>query len=103
MLDPEQVQKVRLVLVSDGWNHVMKPATANRGRQALKSLALSRSERAVDFKGTDFDTEDDVLRGMIRECEWMTVAWDNEIQIYDRNRRLDELEQAGNTPTTANQ
>jgi len=102
MLDLEAIQKVRLTLAGDGWNHVMKPAIVNRGRQALKALALTRSERAADFKGTDFDTEDDVLRAVIRDCEWMAVVWDNEVQIHDRNRRLDELERAGQEPTTAN-
>lgn len=58
----------------------------------MKSLALTRSERAIHFKGTDFDTDDDVLRAIIRDVEWMTAVWTNEIQVADYNRRLDELE-----------
>lgn len=91
MLDPEQIDKIRLVLASDGWNHVMKPLVMNRAKLALKSLALTRSERSVEMKGTDFDTDDDVLRAIIRDCEWMAVVWGNEIVTFDHNRRLDEL------------
>ena len=96
MLDGDQIQKIRLVLAGDGWNHVMKPAIVNRGRSALKSLALAPgAERTAEFKGTDFDTDDHVLRAIIRDCEWMSVVWDNEVQVHDRNRRLDELDESG--------
>lgn len=91
-LTEEQVQKVRLVLSTAGWNDVMRPALENRGRQALKSLTLARSERAGHFKGTDFDTEDDVLRAIIRDCEWMVACWSNEIRVAEYNRNLEELE-----------
>lgn len=99
MLEPEQVQKVRLVLATSGWNDVMRPALENRGRTALRALALSRTERARSFPGTDFDTEDDILRAMIRDCEWMTFSWINEVVVHDANRARDELE-AGNLSTT---
>jgi hypothetical protein len=102
MLSSEQVEKVRLVLSSNGWNDVIRPAIVGRGRQALKSLALGRSERATEFKGTEFDTDDDILRAMIRDCEWMSVVWSNEVQIHDRNRRLDELDASGGQLNTAN-
>lgn len=91
MLGEEDIQKVRLVLASDGWNHVMKPALHRRGTQALKALALTRPERAVQMKGSDFDTDDDVLRAMIRESEWMLSAWDNEVLVFEHNRKRDEL------------
>lgn len=91
-LNEEQVQKVRLVLASSGWNEVMHPALVNRGRQAVKALCLSRSERTTAFKGTDFDTDDEVLRAMIRDTEWMTAVWANEIAVSEHNRRLDELD-----------
>lgn len=103
MLNAEQIDKVRLALSGDGWNHVMKPAIINRGRQALKALALAPGpERSAEYKGTDFDTDDGVLRAMIRDCEWMAVVWDNEVSVHDRNRQLDELDQAANPNRTAN-
>ena len=102
-LNQEQVQKVRLVLASTGWNDVMRPALENRGRQALKALTLSRTERAGAYKGTDFDTDDDVLRAIIRDCEWMAVVWTNEIAVSEHNRRLDELDAAKQGTGTANQ
>ena len=101
-LNQEQVQKVRLVLAASGWNDVMRPALENRGRQALKALTLSRTERGAAFKGTDFDTDDDVLRAIIRDCEWMVVVWQNEIAVAEHNRRLDELESQPNGTTPAN-
>ena len=91
-LNDEQIQKVRLTLATSGWNDVMRPAIENRGRQALRALTLSRSERAVELKGTDMDTDDDILRAMIRDATWMTTCWTNEISVAEHNRRLDELD-----------
>ena len=102
MLSADEVQEIRLVLATRGWNHVIKPAVMNRGRQALKALALTRSERAQQFAGTDFNTEDDVLRAMIRDCEWMSVVWDNEVRVHDYNRAVAERDESSNTPPTAN-
>jgi hypothetical protein len=92
MLTEDEVQKVRLVMASLGWNDVIRPAIENRGRQAVKALVLSRSERANQFKGTDFDTDDDVLRALIRDCTWMVAVWTNELAAAEHNRRLDELD-----------
>ena len=104
-LNEEQIQKVRLVLSTSGWKDVMHPALVNRGRQAVKALVSSRSERATAYKGTDFDTEDDVLRAIIRDCEWMTSVWTNEIQVAEHNRQVDELARRDSQQdaTTANQ
>lgn len=99
MLEPAEIEKVRLVLASSGWNDVIKPRLMARGRTSLKALALTRSERAIEYKQTDFDVEDDMLRAMIREAEWMAVSWDNEVSVANANRLRDELD-AGNT--TAN-
>ena len=98
-LNDEQVQKVRLVLASSGWNDVMRPALENRCRQAVKSLTLTRSERATQYKGTDFDTDDDVLRALIRDCEWMVVVWANELSVAEHNRRVDELDRQAENGT----
>lgn len=68
----------------------MRPALQRRMGEAMKALTLSRSERTEGFKGTDFDTEDDVLRAIIRDCNWMVVCWQNEIQVAEYNQRLDE-------------
>ena len=91
-LNPEQIDKIRVLLAGGGWNDVMKPAIENRGRQAVKALTLARTERATQMAGTDFDTEDDVLRAIIRDCNWMVVCWYNELSVADHNRRLDELD-----------
>ena len=92
MLTEEEVDKVRLVLASAGWNDVMQPRIENRARQALKALACNRAERAHVFAGQEFDAEDDFLRAVIRTCEWMLVSWRNELTAYEHNRRRDELD-----------
>ena len=89
-----------MTLVTGGWTDVMKPAIENRGRSAVKALVLSRAERTQAYKGTDFDTDDDVLRAIIRDCEWMIVCWYNEIKASEHNRRLDELDRQ-NSPDVA--
>lgn len=91
-LNETQVQKVRQVLASSGWNEVMKPALIKRGQQAVKALCLSRTERTSQFKGGDFDTDDEILRAIIRDCEWMVVVWENEVSVAEYNRRRDELD-----------
>jgi hypothetical protein len=34
------------------------------------------------------DTDDDVLRAFIRDCEWLLVAFENELKVWERNRQL---------------
>jgi len=92
MLTPEQVDKVRLVLTSVGWNDVIRPEIENRVRKATRSLTLTDAERTQTFKGTDFDTTDSVLRAMIRDCEWFLFSWVNEVAVSEHNQRRDELD-----------
>jgi hypothetical protein len=101
-LNEEQIQKIRMTTSTSGWNEVMRPALENRGRQAVKALTMTRTERAAQFAGTDFDTDDDVLRAVIRDCTWMVGCWTNEIAVAEHNRRLDELDrQASNQDTSS--
>lgn len=99
MIDDKQAQELRLTLFSSGWTNVMQPALRNRVLQATKSLVMTRSERAGSFKGTDFDTDDDVLRAFIRDGEWLLVAFQNELAVWERNRQLDELERNSTDPS----
>lgn len=94
MLGEAEIQKLKLLLSTDGWNQIVKPTLLKRGNLAMKALRLTRSERAVEFKGSDYDLEDDALRAMIREVEWMSVVWDNEVSVFDQNRKRDELAQS---------
>jgi len=91
LLNDEQIEKVRLVLMTAGWNEVMRPALLERGRHAMKALALTPNERDKEYKGSDYNSDDDVLRAMIRDCEWMVVVWENEINVFNLNRRREEL------------
>ena len=99
MIDDKQAQELRLTLFSSGWTNVMQPALRNRLMQATKALVLTRTERTGSFKGTDFDTDDDVLRAFIRDCEWLLVAFENELKVWERNRQLDELERQSTDPS----
>jgi hypothetical protein len=94
MLTPEQAQQVSIVLSLGGWNEVMKPALLQRREVAMSALVLSRSERQTKLKGTDFDTEDDVLRAIVRDCTWMTSIWDTELKVARHNQQRDELDAA---------
>lgn len=94
MLDETQVNKVRLVLQSAGWNDVMRPTYLQRANEAIKTLCLSRPERAGQFA----NTEDETLRAIIRECEWMLNVWPNEIKVFELNRQRDELDAAQMPP-----
>lgn len=87
-LNEDQINKIRLLVASSGWNDVMKPAIAKRAHEALKALVLSPAERRGEYQGV----QDEDIRARIRECEWMLVVWSNELTAYDQNRRLDELE-----------
>lgn len=93
MLTAEQAQHVRATIWTTGWREVIHPSLQNRGAAALKALRLNPSERAVEFKGTEFEVADDYfLRAIIRDIEWMLGIWDKELAVYDHNRRLDELD-----------
>ncbi len=93
-LNADQLEAVKMTTTTRGWTDVMKPALVNRGRMAVKALVLTPTERETEFKGTDFATEDNVLRAIIRDCEWMTVVWDNEMNVAEANRQRDELDAA---------
>lgn len=93
MITAEQADKLRLALASSGWNDVIKPVLTQRVHEAIKMLCLATSERSGQFK----DLDDAALRGIIREGEWMLAVWENELKVYDHNRRLDELDRQGGT------
>ena len=99
-LNEDQVQKVRLLLQSSGWNDVVKPAIAQRANAAIKNLILTPAERTGEFKEMD----DSAIRAQIREAEWLLAVFVNEVAVFDHNRRLDELQRQDNpeTQTTAN-
>ena len=88
MLDIQQIDQLKLLLSTDGWNLVMKPAIENRIRLRIKSLVLHPSERPEE------DRDDQALRGKIQELEWMLVSWANTVQVFEHNQRLDELDRA---------
>jgi len=98
VLNEDQVQKVRMTLMSSGWNEVMRPIAARRAQEVIKALVLSPGERTGEFK----EKPDDALRAIIQESEWWLTVWENEVKMFDINRRMDELRRqdgAGQEPS----
>lgn len=89
MFTEEEIQALRLTFATDGWTKVIAPRLASRAREAIKALILHPSERSGEFQKSNAD-----LRAIIREDEWLLVAFDNAIKAFEHNRRRDELEAA---------
>lgn len=99
MLNEDQIQKVRTTISTAGWTEIMHPLIRARGNGALKALTLGPEERQKS--GGEFkDTSDSDLRSIIRDCEWMAVCWQNEISVFEYNRRLEEEARQSNGVTT---
>jgi hypothetical protein len=98
MLNPDQIDKLRVLLQTSGWNEVVKPAIAERGRQVQKMWAMMPSERPEPYKGVDDAIAINMLRGRFSELEWMLLAFENEVKVHDYNRRLEELERQPSDP-----
>ncbi len=91
-----QASNLKILLLSNGWREIVLPTVLNRGREALKALCLNPDERRE--KGGDFrNKNDDQLRQIVEESERLATVWDNQVKVYDFNRRQDELQrQQGN-------
>lgn len=102
MLNDDQAQNLRVTLATSGWNQIILPSALSRGRDALKALCLNpdeRKERGGDFKNKN----DDQLRQIVEESERFASIWQNELNVYDFNRRQEELQrqQNGQEPASA--
>ena len=87
-LNEEQIEKLRLTTSTAGWNDVILPIVAGRGRQAIEALLLDPSERGGEFK----NMSDDAIRARARAVEWLLAVLRNELAAATHNRRLDELD-----------
>ena len=87
-LNDEQIDKLRLTVNTDGWNQVILPIVAGRGRQAIEALLLDPAERTGEFK----EMTDDSIRARARAVEWLLSVLRNELAAAEHNRRLDELD-----------
>ena len=91
MINEDVYNKLRPLLMSGGWREIVVPSILNRGREALKALCLNpeeRKDRGGDFKNKN----DDQLRQIVEESERFATVWDNEVKVYDLNRRSDEFQ-----------
>jgi hypothetical protein len=96
MLNEEQIDKLKLTMSTDGWNEVILPLVASRGREAITALVLDPTERSGEYKGMD----DGMIRQRARAVEWLLSILRNELAAADHNRALDELDRqnAGSPP-----
>lgn len=97
-LNDEQIEKLRLTVGTDGWNEIILPLVAGRGRQAIEALLLEPAERTGEYKGMD----DASIRARARAVEWLLAVIRNELAAADHNRRLDELDRQGQETPPAN-
>ena len=94
MLEPEQIEKLRGMLLSSGWREIAKPLLAERGHGFVKDALRMPSERSAPYKDMDDLLAITHLRGRIVEIEWLLSALENEVKNYDLNRRMEELQRA---------
>jgi hypothetical protein len=93
-LSEEQIESVRLMFASSGWRDVVRPALINRSKMLITALRQAPGRRTGECKGL----EDHELRARLDEDEWLLVAFQNEIMVFDHNKRLDELDAAHGEP-----
>lgn len=99
MLSNEEADWVRLTLQTNGWQRVMMPRIAQRGKEALRQLVLFPGERQQGF-------DDNKLRAIISEAEWLLTAFENEVKMNLEERRKEEAlrqERALSQPDSNNQ
>lgn len=88
MLTQEQIDKVRLMFSTAGWSEVVQPMIENRFRHKTRMLIRHPSERGENA------LDDTAIRGALQELEWLLTWFQNEIEVYEHNRRVDELDPA---------
>ena len=96
MLNDDQIQKVRGMMQSSGWNEVLKPLVLVRGRELSKTALVMPGQRSEPYKSMDDRDAMNHIRGRIEEIEWLMSFFENEINVYDYNRRRDELDRQAN-------
>jgi len=87
-LTEEDIEKLRMLLRSSAWNDVMKPALLGRYQVLAAQLVLDPNERGE--KGLD----DATIRGGIKQIQWLLTKFDQVVEEFDHNRRVDERDAA---------
>ena len=92
MLNEQQIHLVKQMLGMGGWNDVVKPLVIGRGRDLTKVAMMMPSQRPEPYKDMDDREAMNHIRGRILEIEWLVSFFDAEINVFDYNRRRDELD-----------
>lgn len=86
-LTDQEASALKQMVVMSGWK-LTQQMIAARARLALTALVLEGSERTGEFAGVT----DATLRARVQEAEWLLGKIQNELAVYDYNKR-NELEQ----------
>lgn len=95
MLDPEQIEKLKGVLMLSGWRDVMRPVIEGRMKTVRDMAFLLPSERPKPYKELDDQTATAYLRGESAGLEWVLHAFQNEVIVAEANRARDEFARQG--------
>ncbi len=87
-LNEDQINKIKSLLATSGWNDVVEPLLRGRILQANDALVQEEAQRTGEYKTLG----DNALRARIREGTWLLLFLKNEVATYDSNQRLDELQ-----------
>lgn len=90
-LNSLQMEQLRRLLVSAGWNDVVKLAIQGKLDTCQKLAFLLPNERPEPYKGMDDHTATAILRGEVKALEWVLHAFENEVIVDNVNRRREEL------------
>jgi hypothetical protein len=82
------IEQLRAWLMSHAWKNVMRILIAERGHAATQALIQDVKDRRDPFNSAS----DDHLRGAINTCAWLLSMPDKIVEVYDLNRRRDELD-----------
>lgn len=82
-LNEDDIEKLRGLLRSSAWNDVMKPALVGRLQVLMGLLVLDPSARGE--KGLS----DETIRGSIKQVNWTLSRFEQAVEEFDHNRRLD--------------
>lgn len=82
-IEPEDIEKLKHLLMSSGWNDVVKPAILGRKLQAIQELLVEPEARTT--KATDSG-----IREGVKQLDWVMNRFDQVVKEYDLNQLNDE-------------
>ena len=82
-LNSDDIEKLRSLLRTSAWNDIVKAAVQAR-RDVMVDQLIFPSRRG------DKPLSDDELRGRIAEDDWLMLRFEQAVQEFDHNQRIEE-------------